>query len=175
MTVFKRANRPHYVYDFQADGRRYTGNTGTSDHAEALEFEAMLRASAAGQSTFARAVLKRARRALPIGGRQPKRGFVYVLLSGYFVKIGHSHDPAERIRTIATASPGDCELLFAVPGGVDLERRLHREFAASHYRREWFFLCGRLKQFIGEYQKQVASPKVPQDFPLEPVQSAASD
>ncbi|MDE2107147.1 MAG: GIY-YIG nuclease family protein [Patescibacteria group bacterium] len=81
-------------------------------------------------------------------------------------EIGYSSDPADRREQIETSSPFDCELLFAIAGGVDLERRLHREFAACHHRREWFFYCGRLKTFIEEF-KQAPSPKVPQDFPLE--------
>lgn len=163
MTVFKRANKPNYEYDFQLGGRRYSGTTGTIDYDEAVEFEGRVRADVDGQSIFARSILKRARRQLPI--RQTARGFVYVLQSGYFIKIGYSNDPNVRIRSILTSTPDECELVFVIPGGIDLERRLHREFAASHYRREWFFLCGKLKHFIAEFRKADPETKSPEGTP----------
>lgn len=150
MTVYLREKSDTYLYDFWVDGRRYTGNTLTSDLASARDFEGTVREEASGLSILSRAVLRKARRSAGVKQRANARGRVYMIESSYFIKIGHSHDPAERLRSISTASPDGCELLFSIPGGVQLERALHREFKGSHYRGEWFFLCGKLKQFVAE-------------------------
>ncbi len=149
MSVYCRAGSDIYRYDFVLDGKRHVGSTGTSDIETARLFEQQVSADAKGLGITSRGVLRRAmwRKA---GARRSKRGAVYMLTSGYFVKIGHSMDPSDRLRSIQTSSPEDCELLFAIPGTQQLERALHREFAACHYRREWFFNCGKLKGFIEE-------------------------
>lgn len=151
MSVFLRPGSPAYSYDFRHGKQRYSGSTGTTDRTEALLFEAAVRDAAVGPSTLARAILKNAKRRVP--NRKSATGYIYVIKSGYFVKVGHSNNPRERLETIATASPETCELIFCLRGSVTLERQLHREFAASHYRGEWFFYCGRLRRFIEEFRQ----------------------
>lgn len=156
MTVYKRSDSNHYSYEFQLDGRRYSGPTGTSDIEEAKEFEKQVRDDVSGMSILCRSVLRKAsRKRLSI--RNVKYGYVYMIKSGYFIKIGHSNDPSSRIRSISTATPDDCEMLFCIPGAVELERRLHQEFASCHYKKEWFFLCGKLKAFVTEFQRDFAN------------------
>lgn len=152
MTVYLRETSETYFYDFWLDGRRYTGNTLTGDEESARLFEDSVREEARGISITSRAVLRKARRLSGASQRSTARGRVYMIRSGYFIKIGHSNDPIERLKSISTASPDDCELLFSIPGDIAMERALHREFKSSHYRREWFFLCGKLKEFVTELQ-----------------------
>lgn len=160
MTVYKRTGSDVYAYDFQLDGRRYSGATGATDLEAARAFEQQMMADARGLSTLCRSVLRKAavKSGMP---RRGKRGGVYMIRSGYFVKIGHSLDPEERIRGIRTSSPNDCDLLFCIPGEVALERSLHREFVACHHQREWFFYCGKLKAFIEELMQERAQDAPP--------------
>lgn len=154
MTVYKRQGSENYSYDFRLDGSRYSGFTGTSNLDEALEFEAAIKADIhSASSQFCRAILRRARTGVDASVRKTVRGYVYMLRSGYFIKIGHSLDPLERLKTISTSTPEGAELMFYLPGSIQIERRLHAEFAACHYRREWFFLCGKLKRFIEDFER----------------------
>jgi hypothetical protein len=54
------------------------------------------------------------------------------------VKIGIAENPAARLRTMQTGTWEELVLLWTLPGGADLERRLHRRFADYHIAREWF-------------------------------------
>ncbi|MCV9909386.1 GIY-YIG nuclease family protein [Brucella sp. HL-2] len=151
MSVYKRDDTHFYSYDFRMDGKRYSGSTLTVDLEEAKEFERAVKEDAQGMSITCRSVLRRAAKSSNMI-RQTKYGYVYMIKSGYFVKVGHSHDPSSRFRSIRTATPDDCEILFYMPGSVKLEKRLHREFASCHYKKEWFFLCGKLKKFVQEFE-----------------------
>jgi len=149
VSVYRRAGSDIYRYDFELDGARYTGSTGATDIIEARAFERQVAADKQGIGITCRSVLRKAV-SRASGSRRSSKGSVYMIKSGYFVKIGHSFDPKERIRSIQTATPDACELLFCIPGSQKLERSLHQEFAACHYQREWFFYCGKLKAFIDE-------------------------
>ncbi len=153
MVVLKRPGSEIYSYDFRFDGVRYSGSTGVSDRETALQFEQNVRGELyTATSGFCRAIISRARARLP-ERTKAKSGYVYMIRTGYFIKIGHSFDPSERVRSINTASPDGCELLFWFRGAQQLERQMHKEFAACHYKKEWFFQCGKLKQFIIEFEK----------------------
>jgi hypothetical protein len=54
------------------------------------------------------------------------------------VKIGLARDVARRLKTLQTASPVPLLLLGVVPGDAKVERQLHRRFAGSRLRGEWF-------------------------------------
>lgn len=54
------------------------------------------------------------------------------------IKIGITTDLKGRLRDLRGGSGLDLELIAAVPGGRDLERRLHEEFADLRKRGEWF-------------------------------------
>jgi hypothetical protein len=165
LSVYKRENTELYSYDFRLDGKRYSGFTGTSDLDEARRFEQAAKDDVLSLSRFCRMVLRKATRRLPSKARLAS-GYIYVLRSGYFIKIGYSNDPAERMKAITTSSPNECDLLFCLAGSFKLEKQLHAEFAACHYQREWFFLCGKLKRFIAEFEEmQAARQKVPPEMP----------
>jgi len=152
MSVYIRPGSDTYSYDFRIDGLRYSGDTGTSDRAEAKSYEQMMKDNVVVKTTLCRSMLRRARRTPTFNPDRPV-GHVYMIRSGYFVKIGYSADPMERMRMVAVATPDTCELVFCVRGDMKLEKRLHKEFSASHYRGEWFFLCGKLKHFLDEAAK----------------------
>lgn len=167
MAVYKRKNSETYSYDFLVDGVRYSGGTGTADLDRAIAYEKSLRDELLSTSSFCRSVIRRARRSVPAKA-SARAGYVYMIRSGYFIKIGHSHDPEQRFKSINTASPDGCELLFCIRGSMKIERELHREFAACHYKKEWFFLCGKLRHFVEEFEKGDASGAehgVTPDFP----------
>ena len=152
MSVYKRGDSNLYSYDFRLDGERYSGFTGTDDLDEALAIERSVKDGLLGRSAFCRRIIRSARRSLPTR-ETSRRGYVYMMKAGYFVKIGHSLEPTERWKAISTATPHDCELLFCMPGSLAFERQLHAEFAACHYNKEWFFNCGKLKGFIQDFEK----------------------
>lgn len=169
MTVYMPTTDKHYRYDFQLNGKRYSGSTQTADRAEAeaieAEARASIRATLGALSFTSRRILKRAKTSLVRKPRVSESGYVYMLKSDYFIKIGHSHSPIDRIRKIQTATPGECKLLFVLPGSQQVERQMHAEFQACHYRGEWFFLCGALKSFVNELEKVTPERAPPRDIP----------
>lgn len=158
MAVFKRSDSNLYSYDFRLDGQRYHGPTGAETVEEARLFEKGVRDEILSIDGAFRTLLRSARRDIPTK-TTAKAGYVYFIRSGYFVKIGHSLDPMERLKTLSCATPEGAALLFWFRGNQQLERRMHREFAASHHQREWFFLCGKLKQFIEMAEKAINAPQ----------------
>lgn len=54
------------------------------------------------------------------------------------VKIGSSASPAARLRQYNRCSPIDLEIIGALPGGFDIEWRIHAELERFHLRSEWF-------------------------------------
>lgn len=54
------------------------------------------------------------------------------------VKIGRSDDVPRRLADIQRMSPVPLTVLWATPGGAELEARLHRRFAGHRRHGEWF-------------------------------------
>ncbi len=73
-------------------------------------------------------------------GRPPidRSQWVYFVRGGDRIKIGYAANTGRRIADLQTASPVPLELLTAIPGSRDLERELHRQFAALRTHGEWF-------------------------------------
>jgi hypothetical protein len=67
-------------------------------------------------------------------------GFIYVLhnMNRNAVKIGYSGNPMSRIAQLRTASPDPLALKMIFEGTQEVERRLHRTFAAHRLNGEWF-------------------------------------
>jgi hypothetical protein len=67
------------------------------------------------------------------------------------IKIGMSDDPIGRIQNLQQSCPFKINLLLAIPGGMLLERELHKEFEHCRIRGEWFRpvqeLSARIKNF----------------------------
>lgn len=54
------------------------------------------------------------------------------------VKIGLSGDPTDRATALQTGSPVQLVVIIAIPGGPQLERKLHDYFKAYRTHGEWF-------------------------------------
>ena len=67
-------------------------------------------------------------------------GFVYLVSGAGLVKIGTSEQPHKRVCNIQTSSPVLIEAVAMFHGGRRVERALHRAFAGSRERGEWFNL-----------------------------------
>lgn len=79
----------------------------------------------------------------PLPKRAPPRCGVYFVQCGEFTKIGFSYDIQRRYLYIAASNPHGTTLSLVVNHGTPLaarqhERHLHKHFAASRHRYEWF-------------------------------------
>ena len=83
---------------------------------------------------------------------------VYVVKCGDFVKIGRARNVEQRMRDIQSANPHTIELLFVSFGGNEVEKELHRRFAAYKHRDEWFRLEGEVAEWIQVQRDQGAQP-----------------
>lgn len=54
------------------------------------------------------------------------------------IKIGCTTNPETRVQALSTWAPFPVEVVVTIPGGFDLEGRIHRRFAHLHSHREWF-------------------------------------
>lgn len=82
---------------------------------------------------------------------KPHSGFVYFLKPTDFdgpIKIGHSRNPARRMKSFLRSSPFPLELLGFVPGGRPDERFLHACFRDQHSHAEWFRHSPELREAI---------------------------
>src|SRR5262245_56687869 len=76
---------------------------------------------------------------------------------GYFiqardkVKIGRAQNVQARFDTLQRMSPIKLRLLWAQPGGSEVEKNYHREFKECRVYGEWFEIRDRLKEFLGRY------------------------
>jgi hypothetical protein len=90
-----------------------------------------------------------------------KPGYIYVLKSGPYYKIGFADDVAQRLKNVASAVspdlPEPITLLFSFPTTSKLiaERALHELFRQSRTKGEWFQLADRhlsmLQRFADGY------------------------
>lgn len=69
-----------------------------------------------------------------------RNGWVYFIGEGFMrpVKIGWAADPERRLCGLQIASPADLSLLAQQAGTIVDERALHRRFATTRLRGEWF-------------------------------------
>jgi|SRR5688572_16922262 len=69
-------------------------------------------------------------------------GYLYVLESSNLYKIGYSFDPDTRLRRLQTgsATPLTVVHLIRTPHFRELEKKLHRRFAAKRIHGEWYAL-----------------------------------
>lgn len=79
------------------------------------------------------------------------------------VKIGHTagEDAGPRIAALQTGCPCDLTLVACLPGGLRVERELHRQFAAQRFRGEWFRLSGPVREFLDATAPAIVGSAVP--------------
>ena len=80
---------------------------------------------------------------------------IYFVQSGNFVKIGFvSGDTLlavyRRMEAFQTGNPNSLKLLGVMSGKCGIEHRIHRQFAASRERGEWFLLTTDLQAYISK-------------------------
>jgi hypothetical protein len=64
------------------------------------------------------------------------------------IKIGWSRKVSTRLAQLQTGSGVPIRLLGTMPGGLAVERRIHRQFAAARLSGEWFTATPELLDFI---------------------------
>lgn len=74
--------------------------------------------------------------------------YVYFAIARDMVKIGCSVKPAHRLTQVAEWVPYKMTLAATMPGGIDLETALHKQFIDDWSHLEWFHLTPRLSAFI---------------------------
>jgi len=86
-------------------------------------------------------------------GPGTREGYVYFLREWGNdespIKIGFSGDITERVRQLRYTTGLDLELLAWFPATLSVERDLHKRFAASRVRGEWFKPTKELLDAIG--------------------------
>lgn len=80
------------------------------------------------------------------------RSFVYLVRAGMDgpFKIGRSTNVPDRVATLQTANHTSLRLVAQLPGGVEVERLLHRRFAPNRLHGEWFEPSPDLVAFVEE-------------------------
>lgn len=64
------------------------------------------------------------------------------------IKIGYSIDPNQRLAAIQGSNAGCLKLLKVIPGGLELEQKLHKRFKHLRLGGEWFDAAPELIKFI---------------------------
>ena len=92
-----------------------------------------------------------------------KNGFIYYIESyDGPIKIGFSVNPQFRLSTLQCASAYPLRVIYAQPGTLSDEKRLHRRFDDERLEGEWFNPTKRLLAHIELVKKQVLTERGPQ-------------
>lgn len=83
-----------------------------------------------------------------LGKLDPTHAQTYFIRCGEFVKIGYGQDPVERMYELQPHNPFPMTLLAVLPGGMNTERKWHRDYAAYRHAHEWFRYDGELRAAI---------------------------
>lgn len=78
-----------------------------------------------------------------------------------FIKIGMARDLIPRIETLRAASPYELRVVRVLPGGRELERKLHERFAHAAHRGEWFRPTEDLLHYIFATRKHCLGLRAP--------------
>lgn len=80
--------------------------------------------------------------------KERRRGRVYFVRGGDFLKIGWSRDVDGRIGDLRASGPTQLTLLGSIAGTRDDERALHERFAEIRHHGEWFRAEPELLDFV---------------------------
>ncbi|MCP1832864.1 GIY-YIG nuclease family protein [Bradyrhizobium sp. USDA 4545] len=83
--------------------------------------------------------------------RTVPRGFgayVYLAYSAGRIKIGTSREVKSRHRGLNTQSPHPVTVILAVPGGTELERKLHDCLGSLRVHGEWFSITRDMRRLL---------------------------
>lgn len=81
-----------------------------------------------------------------------RRGSIYFIECGDFIKIGHASLVDRRFASLQGAIPYEIKLLAVTCGSRDFEAKLHRRFAHLRHRNEWFRKAPELMRLIEDLQ-----------------------
>lgn len=88
-------------------------------------------------------------KALARSNRQHTNSFVYFVIDEHKrVKIGKAADPKRRLKMLQSGCADKLEIVGVLAGGRPLEAELHKLFADSRQRGEWFELTPKLRDLI---------------------------
>lgn len=73
---------------------------------------------------------------------------IYAMEVGDYVKIGHSEDPAQRVRDLRGSCPLKCTAIGVMNGGYTEESKVHAEFSHIRVKGEWFKKTDELEKWI---------------------------
>jgi hypothetical protein len=83
-----------------------------------------------------------------------------------YVKIGFtSGDVVSRVRYMQIGNPHKLNLIAAISGGTDVERRLHDRFSHHRVRGEWFVLHKEIIEYIDTFIDGWSHPFEETDLP----------
>lgn len=79
-----------------------------------------------------------------------EQGYIYIIQTGDFIKIGKSIDPNRRLNEISPNSPYDCRIIEVYPSYFmsRAEKALHRKFAKFRQKGEWFQFSPEIQTWI---------------------------
>jgi len=92
---------------------------------------------------------------VPADHPQLRRGSIYFIECGDFIKIGHASLVDRRFASLQGAIPYELKLLAVTCGSRDFEAKLHRRFAHLLHRNEWFRKAPELMKLIADLQPSV--------------------
>lgn len=125
-----------------------------SDSAESQSVEQSYNDDTLSIGTIASEDLRKFRRYDTSESKSDQDGYIYVLRSGKFFKIGKTVDPHGRFMQISPVMPEKVELvfLFYSPTMNTAEATLHDRFNAKRVNGEWFVLDRDDIEFLGQYR-----------------------
>jgi hypothetical protein len=86
-----------------------------------------------------------------------KPAYVYFVRIGKFIKIGFTTNLRGRLKSFRCASAEPIEVLLIIPGGRELEQRLHTLFCEDRISNEFFRNEFLLNEFIHGAKDDVAA------------------
>lgn len=89
---------------------------------------------------------------------------VYFITDGTYTKIGTTTDLKQRLTTLQTSNPNVLKVVLTLPGGVELESRLHEVFGHKRRQREWFELSSQDLEWVRQQAlvpEPVSLPELP--------------
>jgi hypothetical protein len=75
------------------------------------------------------------------------------------IKVGIATNPRRRLRELQTAHAHELVIRRMTPGGLDLEQKIHKQFAHLRLRGEWFTSAQELMEFIETLPVVLESPE----------------
>lgn len=80
---------------------------------------------------------------------------VYYIQCEGFVKIGYTTGEIKwRMESLRLGNPFPLTLLWAEPGGIDIEKEAHSRWAKFKHRGEWYRLEGALADFLNSKKEK---------------------